>query len=166
MNKLKKSFVFTLASLMCLTAFSGSVSASKEDVIKEGTGTLPQLEEIVTDGDVNANATVIMLPGPIKYKGTILNHQLPELIASKDRYTTALNWIALGMGGFWSAPAAGAGMTASAAGLLAGVTTKAYTDAYNKGQNVYYGASYSTPEPGLSIVPFIFYSKTPYIYDY
>lgn len=158
MRKFKKTFLVMVACLMSLSLFSGSVSAETPEIASISNETL-------TKEDIQARAIVVDLPGQLKYHGVIPNHLLPELIASRDKKTTILNWIAWGMGAFWSAPAAGAGMAASAAGILAGSPTAKYQEAYNKGQSVYYGAYYSTPQPGLTSVPFIYYSSTPLIYQ-
>jgi hypothetical protein len=63
-------------------------------------------------------------------------------------------------------PAGWAGVADGAAGMLAGNPVAKYQTAYDRGEDVYYGAYYSTPQPGLTIVPFIYYSKTPLIYQY
>ncbi|MFK8796020.1 hypothetical protein [Planococcus plakortidis] len=147
MEKLKNKFVIFISVLLFLSLFTANVSAApKED---------QPLEAVVVD-----------LPGPLAYESMIPNHLLPQIIESRDKKALVLNWYSWGVTLFRAPIGPAMSFTNSGAGLIAGSPTEKLKEAYYSGKDVYYGGYYPTPEPGLTTVPFIYYTNSRLTYTY
>lgn len=102
---------------------------------------------------------VIDVPGPMYYHGSVANSKLKEIIASRNKKATVLNLYNIGFG-LTIVGAIPAAITSAVTAVSASPTARMQT-AYDRGENMYFGAYYSTPKPGLTTVPFIYYSKEP-----
>lgn len=110
------------------------------------------------DGIVSPQAIIVDIPGPIKYYTFVSNAQLKKIIEANGNFERNLGLAQ----SFLSATTLFSATTPTDIALnLTNSPLRRMEQAYYSGENMYIGEYYPTPRPGLSTVPFRYYTKTP-----
>lgn len=165
----KKILAIVSTLFLLLLNFGVDVQAkeyeeSGEFIFSDGIEYLDDYDNLTpVDNEISPYATIINFPGPLKSVGYLSNYQLGELIKVRQRQENILNWLTLGLG---RVPGANVAVDANfAAGIISGNPLDRMKQAYWTGEHMYVGQYYPTPKPGLSTVPFIYYTKETLIFQ-
>lgn len=152
---LKKLAPAILSAVLVFPVLSvQNVQAHKIDV--------PPMDELSPltpiDYEVSPRATIVELPGPIKYYVYVSNAKLKQMIDYNNNFERNLKLAQnlLGLATVYSATA-----PATIALDLTNSPLRRIEQAYYSGEGMYIGQYYPTPKPGLSTVPFRYYTKGP-----
>lgn len=171
---MRKVFAMTLSAGLLFTAFGTNAQASfdgEETLLKnkfdqptlnEGKIVPPTNEELEpltpVDTEVNPHVQIVEVPGPIKWYTVVSNPQLGEIVKTNNTYERNLSiaQTLLGIATIYSVTA-----STEIAVALTNSPIRRMEQAYYTGEMMYIGEYYPTPGPGLSTVPFRYYTKTP-----
>lgn len=157
---LKKALFLFLSVMFILPVFStANVQASTQGKIIPPTNELNPLPLLnPVDNIISPQAIVVDIPGPIKYYTFVSNAKLKQIVDANKSYERNLSiaQTLLGVTTMFSTTA-----TTEIAVALSNSPIRRVEQAYYSGENMYIGAYYPTSKPGLSTVPFRYYSKAP-----